>query len=245
MKVRSISWLKITVHTAAILPIVILTLAYWAGSLGVDPVQVFTRRTGDTAIILLLCSLAATPANTIFGIRQAVKVRRALGLYAFLYAVIHFLTFTGLDYEFDLSLLLPELIQKRYIYIGLTALLILSALAFTSFRYWMVRLGKNWKRLHRLVYLAVILVFLHFTWAKKGNLFTLQGEVFWPLVALLIITLLLVVRIPAVRKRISNTRHRLSGQLARIRAALHNPEQKPYPQDQVDMPGDMAKSSDL
>ncbi len=118
---------QLAVHAAALAPLAVLVVAALTGGLSVNPIQDATFRTGKTALVLLVASLACTPANTVFGFRPAIKVRRALGLYAFLYAAIHFAIFIGLDYGFDLRLVALELAEKRYILVGAAALLILLA----------------------------------------------------------------------------------------------------------------------
>jgi methionine sulfoxide reductase heme-binding subunit len=133
-------------------------------------------------------------------------VRRPLGLYAFLYAAIHLFIFVGVDYGFNFDFLLADIAQKRFIFVGLAAFILLIPLAFTSYRYWQKRLGKNWKRLHRLVYVAALLVVIHVAWAVKGDLFTLQGDIWKPLLAGIVLALLLISRIPGVRRRISGLR---------------------------------------
>jgi sulfoxide reductase heme-binding subunit YedZ len=173
------------------------------GRLGVNPIQAATQRAGKDALILLTLSLAMTPLNTLFKWKQALGVRRALGLYAFLFALAHFFIVIGVDYQFNWGFLQAELIDKRYIIVGAMALTILLALAITSFDAWKVRLGKGWKRLHKLVYLAAPLVILHYAWARKGDIFRLQGDVVQPLLFGLALAALLILRLPAIRKRIS------------------------------------------
>ena len=165
------------------------------------------------ALIFLVASLACTPLNTVFGFRQAIKVRRALGLYSFFLAAFHFSIFNVVDFGLDWSLLKFEYLERRYIFIGLVAGLILLALAVTSFKWWMKHLGKNWKRLHRFVYLAAPLVVLHYAWAKKGDIFRLQGDVLAPLAAGLLVAILLLLRIPPIRSWISNLRSRTGWRL--------------------------------
>lgn len=180
-----------------------LVFDYFAGNLTVNPYQAAQRRTGNIALIFLVLSLACTPINSLFHTPRVLKLRRPLGLYGYMFASIHMLIFIGLDYGFDLELIMLDLADKRYILVGAAALIILSLLAITSFDWWKARLRKNWKRLHRLVYLVNLLVVLHFAWAVKGNLLRLQGEILRPLLALTVITVLLILRLPAVRRRIS------------------------------------------
>jgi sulfoxide reductase heme-binding subunit YedZ len=127
------------------------------------------------------------------------KLRRPLGLYAFLYASLHGLTFVGLDYGFNLGLILREVLQKRFVQAGILAFLLLLPLAITSTRGWMRRLGKNWKQLHRLVYVAALVAVVHFVWLAKGDIRE-------PLAYGAVVVLLLAVRLPFVRSAIREKR---------------------------------------
>jgi sulfoxide reductase heme-binding subunit YedZ len=209
MKKRKINFLKILVHIAAWSLVAWLTRDYLTGNLTVNPIQVLTQRTGKYALIFLVATLSLTPLNTLLGWRKALTLPRMLGLYTFMFAMVHMLIVVGLDYGFDWRFLWGDLANKRYIWVGLITLTILTLLAATSFRWWMKRLGKNWKRLHRLVYLAGPLVILHYAWSKKGDLLQLRGDVFQPLAFGVLVALLLIVRIPAVRKRVSELRNLL------------------------------------
>jgi methionine sulfoxide reductase heme-binding subunit len=199
MSVPTFTKFQLAVHAAALAPLVVLIAAALTGNLSVNPIQEATFRTGKTAMVLLVASLACTPANTVFGFRPALKVRRALGLYAFLYAAVHFAIFIGLDYGFDLRLVALELAEKRYILVGFAALLILLALAVTSTKGWQRRLGKTWKKLHRWVYLAGVLVIFHYIWVQKSDIRE-------PLVWGAVLGLLLLLRVPAIRKRAAGWR---------------------------------------
>lgn len=186
----------------------------WSGNLTVNPIQAATQRTGKYALVLLVLSLACTPLNTLFGFRQALTVRRALGLYAFMFAATHFAIFIWIDYGFEWEFIRAEILDKRYILVGATALTILALLAATSFQWWMRRLGKRWKSLHRLIYLAAPLVVLHYAWARKGDIFRLQGDILQPLAFGAVVALLLLVRVTAVRQRAARLRGYLQKRLA-------------------------------
>jgi methionine sulfoxide reductase heme-binding subunit len=203
-KKTRLHWLQILIHIGTWIPLALLVYDFTNNRLGFNPIQNMTQRTGDTAIILLILSLACTPLNTLFHYGPLVKIRRPLGLYAYLYAVVHLFIFVWVDYRFNFNFILKDVGDKLYILVGLAAFISITLLALTSFRWWMVRLGKTWKRLHRLVYLVNLLVVLHFAWASKGDLFRLQGDIQRPLLALVLILLLLAARIPQVRKRLSN-----------------------------------------
>lgn len=201
MNITRVGIIKGIIHFLAWALLGWLVWDYFTGNLTANPLQAATQRTGKLALIMLVASLACTPLNTLFGWKPALKIRRMLGLYAFMFGFIHMLIFVGLDYGFDWYFLWQDLASKRYIWVGLLTLIILSMLAATSFQWWMKRLGKNWKGLHRLVYLASALVILHYAWSKKGDLLTFQGEIIQPAAFGLAVALLLLVRIPPVRRQ--------------------------------------------
>lgn len=191
------------VHIGALLPLVWLLYNWSIDNLTFNPIQALELRTGKFALVLLILALACTPMNTVFGFRQALKVRRALGLYAFFYASIHFLIFIGLDYQFDLTLLQEAIFEKRYAFVGFAAGLILLSLAITSTRGWMKRLGRTWTRLHKFVYLAGILVIVHYVWLVKSDIRV-------PLLYGALVLVLLILRIPSVRRTVSHIRQHKS-----------------------------------
>lgn len=194
------NWLWLVANIGAAIPLLWLLWDQWQDNLSINPIDDYTDRTGSTAIILLLLSLAVTPVQTVTGWRKVSTVRKSLGLWAFTYAVLHFLVFVGLDYAFSLRfILLDGLPSKPYILVGLSALLILLPLALTSTKGMQKRLGKNWKKLHRWVYAAGVLAVIHFIWASKLAF----GE---PTIYAIILTLLLVARIPRVRTWLSQLR---------------------------------------
>jgi sulfoxide reductase heme-binding subunit YedZ len=198
-------WPSILTHVAALLPLVLLVWGYTQNQLTANPIRELTLRTGKYALILLLLSLACTPIHIVSGLDQVRRLRRPLGLYAFLYAALHGLIFVGLDYGFNFTLIVQEVIEKRFVQVGILAFLILLSLAATSTKGWTRRLGKNWKRLNRLVYLAALLVVVHFVWIAKGNI---REPLLYGGVAML----LLIIRIPGVRNalgklRASSARH--------------------------------------
>ena len=199
-------WLRILVHVGALLPLAWMAWQYTQGMFIIDPVREMTTLTGKTALILLVLSLACTPVATLTGYQKVLRVRRALGLYAFLYAGLHFAIFVVLDYGLDLELLWQAIFDQRYVLVGFAAGLLLLLLALTSTRGWQKRLGKNWKRLHTLVYAASILAVVHFLWLVK--------DVREPLRYAALLALLLILRIPHVRRAVSRFRQGLSARLA-------------------------------
>ncbi|MEW5718358.1 MAG: protein-methionine-sulfoxide reductase heme-binding subunit MsrQ [Chloroflexota bacterium] len=205
-------WLRVVAHVGAWIPFAALIGDALTNQLGAEPIREIIFRTGKTALVLLILSLACTPANTLFGFRSAIKVRRALGLYAFFYALAHATMFVGVDYAFDLALLKEAILEKPYALVGASAFVILLALALTSTRGSMKRLGKRWTTLHRWVYLAALLVIIHFVWLIKL-------DVREPLTYGAIVVALLLLRVRPVRELIARFRGKPKSPLDRNDAA--------------------------
>jgi methionine sulfoxide reductase heme-binding subunit len=197
--VRKETWLKLGVHVASLTPLATLVWAVWHGQLGPDLIGAATRRTGRYALAWLLLSLAPTAVRVLSGWPGMLRIRRLLGLYALFYALVHFSIFLGLTYAFDLSLALEGVRQSRFILLGGAALLILVSLGITSTSGWMRRLRRNWKRLHRLVYLAAALAALHYLWNFKDTRKT-------PLLVGGVLVVLLIVRLPPVERLLARLR---------------------------------------
>jgi methionine sulfoxide reductase heme-binding subunit len=197
------TWLPILTHVGALLPLARLIWNFFHDQLTANPIQYITFQTGKSALVLLVLALACTPLNTIFELKRAVGLRKTLGLYAFLYATLHFLTFVGLDYQFDPELLKEAIFKKRYALVGFAAFLSLLPLAITSTKGWMRRLGKNWKRLHRLIYLAALLAVIHFVWLVKSDIRE-------PLAYGAVVFLLLALRLRTIRRNLVGLRERLA-----------------------------------
>lgn len=185
-------WLQALAHAAALMPLALLLWDYSRGGLGFDPIREATLRTGRYALTLLILSLACTPVYAVTGYKKVLRLRRPLGLYAFMYAGIHLLIFAWLDYGLDFGLLKEDIFNKKYALVGLAAFLTLLPLAITSTRGWTRRLGKNWKRLHRLAYAAALLAVAHFVWLVKADIRR-------PLLYGAVVALLLIARLPQVR----------------------------------------------
>lgn len=200
MRLSKRNWLLVLTHIGAVLPLGFLLWDWYSGNLTANPIQATTLRTGKSALVLLVLSLACTPLNTLFGLRQVLPLRKWLGLYSFFYASVHFLIFIGLDYGFNVVLLKEAIFEKRYALVGFLAGLILLLLALTSTRGWMRRLGKRWKQLHRLVYLAGVLAVVHYVWLVKSDIRV-------PLLYAAIVIFLLLLRLPRVRWAASRARN--------------------------------------
>ena len=205
---------RFLVHAAALTPLLVMLWDYWQGNYLVDPIAEVTSRTGKTALILLVLSLACTPLNTLFGFKAAIKVRRALGLYGFMYVCLHFLVFVWLNYGLDWGLIVSAVLEQRFVLVGFAAGVLLAPLALTSTKGWMKRLGKNWKRLHRLIYLIAGLYITHYLWLVKD-----YRE---PLIYAGIVVFLLIMRIPAVRKTVSKWQRGIKFRLKQPRGVVNS-----------------------
>jgi sulfoxide reductase heme-binding subunit YedZ len=209
VNLRNVPWLRILVHVGALLPLAQLVWQYARGAFLVDPVLEITTRTGRLALLLLVLSLACRPLTTLSGWAGFLRVRRALGLYAFLYAALHGLTFVGLDYRFDLALLGPAILEAQYVLVGMAAFLVLLALAITSTRGWQRRLGRAWQWLHRLAYLAGVLAVVHLAWLLK--------DLHDPLRYGAVLAALLVLRLRPIRRAIRGLRRQVGALWLRVR----------------------------
>ena len=162
------------------------------GNLTANPIREVQLRTGASAINLLMLSLACTPINILTGFRPVLLLRRPLGIYAFFYALLHFINFIGIDYSFNFALIREDLFEKRYAIAGFASFILLLPLAITSIKRLRQGLGKNWQRLHWLVYLAATLAIVHYIWQTKTNIRL-------PLTYGGILVILLAIRLPLVR----------------------------------------------
>jgi len=204
-------------HLGAWFPLSHLIFDYLAGNLSVNFIQDLQQRTGRTAITLLMLTLSCSPLNLLFQWREPLKRRRALGLYTFMYATLHMLIFVDLDYGLAWSLIFQTIFEKPYIIVGVTTFIMLLPLAMTSFDIWKRRMGKNWKRLHRTIYILAPLAVLHYAWSKKGDLFTLSGDIIRPLIYAAILVFLLALRLTVVRKAIASVPMRVRSWFSRRR----------------------------
>jgi len=158
----------------ALVPAAIIVADLLRDNLGANPIEEITHRTGDWTIRLLLGVLAVTPARRLIGWNGIIRFRRTLGLLAFSYASLHFLTWVVLDQGLflqgdALGYVLEDVAKRPYITVGFTAFTLLVPLAVTSTRGWVRRLGRRWTALHRVVYVAAALGTLHYLWLVKGE----------------------------------------------------------------------------
>jgi sulfoxide reductase heme-binding subunit YedZ len=167
---------KVVVHLAALTPLAILLWQMWgvartgSNALGADPVAEIEHRLGLWALRFLMLTLAITPLRQLTGWAVLVRFRRMLGLYTFAYASLHFAAYLGLDLRGYWTQIFEDIAKRPYITVGFIAWLLLVPLAVTSTTGWIRRLGRNWARLHKLVYAAGVLAVLHFWWLVKSDI---------------------------------------------------------------------------
>ena len=160
--------LKTAVWLVALAPLAHLVWAWWTDGLTVNPIEYVTRELGETAIRLLLATLALTPIRLLFGVSWPITLRRLLGLFAFFYVTLHFMVWIVLDHFFDWRTMADDIAKRPWITVGVTAFLLLVPLAATSTTGMIKRLGgATWRRLHRLIYVAGVLGVLHYIWLAK------------------------------------------------------------------------------
>jgi len=197
MSGSSVRLLKIVVFALCLVPLAWLmaeTLGVGGLGLGANPIEELIHQLGKWGLKFLLITLAVTPLRRLTGWNRLIRFRRMLGLFAFFYLLLHFLVYAGLDQRFDIAAILEDIVERPYITIGMTALLLLVPLAVTSTNAMMRRLGKRWKKLHRLIYVIGILGVWHFYWQVKLD--TLEALIYAG-----ILTVLLAFRLVDWRRR--------------------------------------------
>jgi len=155
------------VFLAALAPFVWLCFRALTGRLSVNPIEDITLTTGIWALRFLLVSLAITPIRRLTGWQRVIQYRRMLGLFAFFYATLHLLTYVVLDQGLAFEFIIPDILKRPYITMGMIAFTLLVPLAITSTKGWIRRLGKKWQLLHRLVYVSALAACIHFLWKVK------------------------------------------------------------------------------
>ncbi|MFL9887070.1 protein-methionine-sulfoxide reductase heme-binding subunit MsrQ [Paraburkholderia agricolaris] len=160
---------KIAMFIAAWYPLARIVLFGMTDRLGANPIEFITRSTGLWTLVFLCITLSVTPLRRLTGIPALVRFRRMLGLYAFFYATLHFTTYLWFDKWFDVAAILKDIGKRPFITVGFAAFVLLIALAVTSPRAMVRRLGRRWQALHRAIYLIGGLAILHFWWMKAGK----------------------------------------------------------------------------
>jgi methionine sulfoxide reductase heme-binding subunit len=195
--------LKPAAFAASCVPLAKLAVDAASGGLGANPIAEVMNRLGFWTLTFLALSLAPTPAKDLLGVSWPIRIRRMLGLFAFAYGTLHFAWYLGVDKFFDLAEIGKDIVKRKFITVGFSALLLLVPLAVTSTDRAVRRMGfRRWKRLHRLVYAAALLGVIHFVWRVKADLRK-------PVIFAAAVGLLLLARLaPAARRAIARRRTR-------------------------------------
>ncbi|MBB2201233.1 protein-methionine-sulfoxide reductase heme-binding subunit MsrQ [Gluconacetobacter tumulisoli] len=191
----SVGILRVLLYAVGLVPAAATFAMGLANRLGPDPVNVFERTLGLWAIRFLILSLCVTPLRELTGV-SLLRYRRALGLLAFWYALFHVTVYVGLDQGFDGAVLLADITRRPFVIMGMAAFLIVTVLAATSNAWSIRRLGRRWRAVHRMVYLAGLCAAVHFILSFK----LLRAE---PLLYAVVMALLLLYRLlpDAIRRR--------------------------------------------
>ncbi len=168
--IRQVTWIKAGVFVLCLVPFARLVYGGFENTLGSNPIEAITRSTGWWTLFLLMATLSVTPLRKLSGANWLLRLRRMLGLYAFFYACMHFITFVWFDHWFDLGEIVKDVVKRPFVTIGFAAFLLLWPLALTSTNAMVRELGRNWQRLHRLIYVIAILGVVHFWWLVKRDL---------------------------------------------------------------------------
>lgn len=161
---------KVAVFLACLIPLGVLAWRAKEGDLTANPIEFIEHWTGDWTMRFLIITLCITPLRKLLRMPQLIRFRRMLGLFAFFYVALHFLTWVGLDRFFNLSDMWADVEKRRFITVGFAGFVLLLPLAITSTRGWIRRLGgKNWQRLHRAIYLSAIAGVIHYAWLVKSD----------------------------------------------------------------------------
>ncbi len=163
-------WLKAVVFLLCLAPAGYLGWLFYVEDLTANPLEYITHFTGDWSIRLICVTLAITPLRKLLGAPDLIRFRRMIGLYAFFYGSLHFLTYLWLDRLFDFRDLAKDITKRPFITMGFASFVLMLPLALTSTAGWIRRIGgKKWRTLHRLVYLSGIAAVVHYYWLVKSD----------------------------------------------------------------------------
>lgn len=198
---RAPLWQYLLIHALAIAPLALTAYEYVTNTLPIVLDRHLVIRFGAVGLAFLVASFSITPIGILTGKTNLVPLRRSLGVYGFCYITLHFLSYAWFSNGFDWALIWRDIGERRAMSAGLLALALLLPLALTSTNGWQKRLGRRWKKLHRLVYLAVPLSILHYFWLERD----IKD---WVLIYATLVAILFAVRLPAIRRAVARTRQR-------------------------------------
>src|SRR5687767_3724215 len=198
------AWRNIIVHVLATLPLLLTAYEYFTNTLPIVLDRHLVIRFGAVGLAFLIAAFSITPISILTGKTNLKPIRRPLGVYGFCYIALHLLAYAWLTNYFDWGFILRDIGERRAMSVGLLAFALLIPLALTSTNGWQRRLGRRWKILHRLVYLAVPLSLLHYFW--------LERDIYdWVLLYAALVAFLFLLRLPAIRQSIAQRRQGLQG----------------------------------
>ena len=198
---RAPLWQYILIHALAIAPLALTAYEYLTNTLPIVLDRHLVIRFGAVGLAFLIASFSITPIGILTGKTNLVPLRRSLGVYGFCYITLHFLAYAWFSNGFDWALIWRDIGERRAMSAGLLALALLPPLALTSTNGWQKRLGRRWKVLHRLVYIAVPLSILHYFWLERD----IKD---WVMIYATLVAILFAVRLPAIRRAVARTRQR-------------------------------------
>jgi sulfoxide reductase heme-binding subunit YedZ len=162
-------WTKVPIFLLCLAPLGVLVWQALTANLGANPVEFIQHATGDWTLRFLVFTLSITPLRKLLKLPELIRFRRMLGLFAFFYACLHFLTYLGPDQSFDLAAIWRDVAKRPFITVGFTAFVLLVPLAITSTAGWIRRLGgRRWQMLHRAIYISAICGVIHYYWLVKS-----------------------------------------------------------------------------
>ena len=162
-------WTKVPAFLLCLVPLGILVWSALTGNLGANPVEFIQHATGDWTLRFLVFTLCITPLRKLLKLPDLIRFRRMLGLFAFFYACLHFLTYLGPDQSFNLAAIWKDIAKRPFVTVGFTAFVLLIPLALTSTAGWIRRLGgRRWQMLHRAIYISAICGVIHYYWLVKS-----------------------------------------------------------------------------
>lgn len=163
-------WSKASVFLPCLSPLGYLGLRAYHGQLTANPVEYIQHFTGDWTLRFLLFTLSVTPLRKLLNVPDLIRFRRMLGLFAFSYVCLHFLTYIGPDQSFDLGGMWKDVVKRPFVTVGFLGFVLLIPLALTSTKGWIRRLGgKRWQALHRLIYVTALCGVIHYYWLVKSD----------------------------------------------------------------------------
>jgi sulfoxide reductase heme-binding subunit YedZ len=169
-RILTSKWTKVAIFLLCLVPFIVLVDRILHNRLGANPVEFLQHATGDWTLRFLVFTLCITPFRKLLKLPDLIRFRRMLGLFAFFYVCLHFLTYLGPDQSFDLSAMWKDVYKRPFITVGFLGFVLLIPLALTSTAGWIRRLGgRRWQIIHRAIYVTAIAGVIHYYWLVKSD----------------------------------------------------------------------------